>query len=1574
MDCLIRSAESVVHALVRSCRPLPWLGLALLGVVARAASDYATPYCFTTLAGVSSVGSQDGTGAAAQFYGPAGVAADPAGNLFVADRGNHTIRKVTPAGDVTTFAGAPGIAGGTDGTGATVRFDSPEGLAADPAGNLFVADTGNNTIRKITPGGAVSTLTGLAGAAGTDDGTGSAARFDRPRGIAVDAAGNLYVTESGNRHIRKITSAGVVTSLPGNFHFPGSDELYPVVPASYGAIAVDPAGNLFVSRYQFTDIYTHALEWQDNNYFFVGFITKLTPEGVQSDLWQTSFYRYMDGRAAGTFVAGLAFDSTGQLVTNAFPFALDRAGNKFEADGDENILRKITPEGVGTTLAGLAQSLARATVDGPAATARLTQAEGVAVDAAGNTYVADYPSHCIRKITPAGVVTTFAGQAGTSGSADGTGNAARFNHPLGLAIDRAGFLYVADSSNDTIRKISPTGDTTTLAGSAGLAGFDDGQGPAARIWNPIGVAVDAAGIVYVTCMDTVRKITPSGLTTTLAGQAAEVGYVDGAGAAARFTAPCGITVDAAGNLFVTESPDSPAIARVRKITPAGEVTTIAGDVHGSTDGVATAARFHDPIAIAVDAAGNLFVADSFNQTLRKIAPDRTVSTIAGLVDAPGSADGTGREARFYYPHGLAVDSHGLLYVTSGTTVRQGQLATMPLIVEQPRSQTAAAGVSITFSVTASALPAPTYQWYRNGSAVGGATGANLSLSALRAADAGGYTVVVSNSLGSATSNPATLTVNATSTTPPASAGGGGALGPWFVLALLALTAARLAAARLFRSCSLLLSIGLFLTGAPARAASNYTTPYVLVPLAGSSSIGSADGLGANARFYRPQGIATDTVGNVYLADTSNQTIRKITPAGQVSTLAGTPGLAGHADGVASIALFNDPSGIAVDPTGNIYVADFNGYSLRKITPAGVVSTIAASANVDHLWGLALEPAGNVIFTDWNRSTVGRITPAGAVTKIAGHEYAEGTVDGMGDAARFETPAGVAVDSAGIIYVSQWSTGTLRRIAPDGAVTTLPAMPGVTDAYATGLAVDASNNLLVAATFTSVIARVPPSGPATIVAGQLRTQGFRDGPAAEALFHGPAAVAVDPRGNLLVADGNNVVRRIATDGQVSTLAGMPLPVAVGNADGVGSGARFSETCLVALSPNGDLLESDYNNRCIRRVTTGGVVTTIVGTADEAGAADGPADTARFVGPMALTADASGDIYVIDGDSSIRKVTPAGTVSTVVRAGRFSSARGIAVDAAGNLYVSEANNIQRISPSGEVSSFAGVRTADVYAGAGSADGRAAQARFHSPGGLAIDRAGNLFVADSGNNTIRKISSEGIVTTIAGTAGVYGSDDGDGANARFSEPLGLAIDDSGNLYVADRFNSLIRKVTAGGTVSTVAGLAHADGNAGGLGSEVRLHYPQSVAVDAAGNIFVPNLSMVYRGIRASVPVIARQPQGAAVASGSNAQFSVSAAGAPAPTYQWYHNSVPVNGATDSTLTLANALASDAGSYTVAVANALGSVMSSPATLTVTAVPAPPPAEAGGGGALSAWFVLALLVLAAARRLRRAPVQSQA
>ncbi len=318
----------------------------------------------TTLAGSGSGTFANGTGTAASFNFPTGVAADLQGNVYVADLGNNLIRKITPGGVVSTLAGTL-VAGYADGPSSIASFFFPQGVASDSSGTVYVADQYNNYIRKITPGGVVSTLAGI-GIPGYANGPGKVASFNFPEYIAVDSSGYLFIGDTVNSMVREITPACVVSTLAGSGAFGNANG--PGSTASFSGLC-----------------------------------------GV----------------------------------------AVDLLGNVYVADTQNCLIRKITPGGVVSTLAG--NGLV-GSADGLATAASFNNPSGVAVDSSGTVYVADTLNNLIRKITPGGVVSTLVG-SGSAGSNDGTGSAASFNNPFGIAIDSSGILYVADTLNNLIRKI-----------------------------------------------------------------------------------------------------------------------------------------------------------------------------------------------------------------------------------------------------------------------------------------------------------------------------------------------------------------------------------------------------------------------------------------------------------------------------------------------------------------------------------------------------------------------------------------------------------------------------------------------------------------------------------------------------------------------------------------------------------------------------------------------------------------------------------------------------------------------------------------------------------------------------------------------------------------------------------------------------------------------------------------------------------------------------------------------------------------------------------------------------------------
>ena len=661
------------------------IAMAMLAVLAvcvslpASAQEEGETVIVSTIAGGEPIFFADGQGSAARFNHPQGIAIDAAGNFYVADSGNHRIRKITPKGKVSTLAG--GEKGFADGQGSAARFDSPSGIAIDVAGNLYVTD--KHRVRKVTSKGEVTTLAGSK--EGFADGQGSAAQFYYPSGIVIDAAGNLYLAD--NHRIRKVTPKGEVSTFAGGEGGFADGQGSAARFSSPRSIAIDATGNLYV-----VDVNS-----RDDHLTYNYRIRKVTPKGEVSTL-ADSDQNFVNEQGSST------------RFNDPRGIAIDVAGNLYVADTYNGRIRKITPKGEVSTFVGGKEGFA----NGQGSAAQFYQPYGMVIDMAGNLYVADHRNHRIRKITPKGEVSTFAG--GEALFADGQGSVARFYYPSAIAIDAAGNLYITDTGNNLIRKVTPNGIVSTLA--SGEKGFADAQGSAARFNKPRGIAIAVAGNLYVTDTQNhrIRKITPKGEVSTFAG--GERGFADGQGSAARFNEPSGIAVDAADSLYVADRGNhrirkitstgvvstlaggewrfqdetfsdgqgnivwfcSPfgdetkeGIKRVRKVTPEGEVSTLVGSKwrfkdETSSDGQGSVARFCSPSGIAIDTAGNLYVADTDNHQIRKITPEGEVSTLAGGGGA-GFSDGRGSAARFYEPSGIAIDATGNLYVADRVNCR-----------------------------------------------------------------------------------------------------------------------------------------------------------------------------------------------------------------------------------------------------------------------------------------------------------------------------------------------------------------------------------------------------------------------------------------------------------------------------------------------------------------------------------------------------------------------------------------------------------------------------------------------------------------------------------------------------------------------------------------------------------------------------------------------------------------------------------------------------------------------------------------------------------------------------------------
>lgn len=516
----------------------------------------------------------------ASLHAPAGVAADSAGNVYIADSGNHLIRMVTPDGNIRSFAGVAyaGFSGDT-GAAALGNLFAPQDVAVGSNGTVYIADTGNARIRAVTTDGNINTVAGSGslGFAG-DGGAATSASLSQPYAMTVDSQGQIFIADLGNLRIRKVDTKGNISTLAGT-GFPGfagdgaaGTKATLTLPSG---VALDASGGVYIA-----DQWNLRLRKVDSS----GNINTVAGNG--------GFSYSGDGGPATR-----AQLNTPQGVT------VDGSGNLYITDSRNAAVRKVSTDHTISSLPGTS----------------LVNPSGIVADSSGNVYVADYLDNRIKRIGIDGSVSTIAGN-GTPGFAGdgGPATSAQLNAPAGLAIDKTNSLYIADFANNRIRKITPDGNINTIAGS-GTQNYsgDNGAAALAGLNGPLAVAVDASGNVYIadTNNHAIREVTADGLIHTAAGTGVP-GFAGDGGppARAQITAPRGIVIDAAGNLYISDS-----TMRIRKVIPGLVITTIAGNGssgYSGDSGIATLAMLNGPAGLAFDSSGNLYVADAANNAVR----------------------------------------------------------------------------------------------------------------------------------------------------------------------------------------------------------------------------------------------------------------------------------------------------------------------------------------------------------------------------------------------------------------------------------------------------------------------------------------------------------------------------------------------------------------------------------------------------------------------------------------------------------------------------------------------------------------------------------------------------------------------------------------------------------------------------------------------------------------------------------------------------------------------------------------------------------------------------------------------
>jgi YVTN family beta-propeller protein len=592
--------------------------------------------------------------------------------------------------------------------------------------------------------------------------------------------------------------------------------------------------------------------------------------------------------------------------------------------------------------------------------------------------------------------------------------------------------------------------------------------------------------------------------------------------------------------------------------------------------------------------------------------------------------------------------------------------------------------------------------------------------------------------------------------------------------------------------------------------------------------GAGDGGLATQVQMDPANIAIGTDGSVYIADAANHRIRRVSSSGTITTVAGngTGGYSGDG-GAAPQAQLHAPKAVAVGADGSLYIADTGNHRIRRVSSGGTITTVAgngiggysgdggpaAAAQLNYPENVVLGADGSLYIADRGNNAIRRIASNGTITTVAGNgTYGYSGDGGLGTAAQLSYPTGVATAADGSLYIVDTSNHCLRRVGPDGTITTV-----------------AGN-------------------------GALGYSGD-GGPAAAAQLNYPTSVALAADGNLYLADaGNNAIRRIGSDGTITTVAGNGTYGYSGDG-GLATAAQLSYPTGVALATDGSLYIAD--NGRIRLVNAAGIITTVAGNGDYWFSGDsGPASAAGFNQPVGITVAADDHIYIVDaGNSRIRRIGTDGIITTVAgngddwsggdggpaTAASFDQLAAVAKGSDGNLYIAEKGNhcIRRVGTNGVITTIAG-NGAWGYSGDG---GLAIAAQLYAPAHVAVGTDSSVYIADTGNHCIRRVGTNGIITTIAGN-GVWGysGDGGPAAAAQLYAPTNIAVGRDGSLYIADAGNYRVRRIGTNGVITTVAGngtLGYSGDGGPALQAQIE---PAEIAIGLDGTLYITDASNNY------------------------------------------------------------------------------------------------------------------------------------
>ena len=1124
----------------------------------------------------------------------------------------------------------------------------------------------------------------------------------------------------------------------------------------------------------------------------------------------------------------------------------------------------------------------------------------------GNLYISDYQNHRIRKVNGlTGVISTIAGNGSEGFSGDnGSPTAAKINAPLGLAMDSNGNFYFADTAEHCIRKVDSKGTTiTTVAGTGGVPGFSGDNGPAAsaKLAGPLGLAFDKDGNLLIADVGNSRvrlvdKI--SGIITTIAGNGSNVRSGDGGPAINAGMAMEYIAADGAGNLYISDRVNN----CIRMVDVSGTITTYAGNGtagFSGDGGPAPAAELNNPEGVAVDASGNVYIADSYNQRIRMVA------------------------------------------AVSGNS-------TAPTIGTQPTNLTVDVGQPASFSVVATGTPAPVYQWNKDGAPIAGATAATYTTPATDFATYNNsvFSVDVTNVAGHVISNQVTLHVNQL---PIISVDPGyppldqtAAIGGTATFSVIATGYPAMTYTWFKNGTQVAQSASPTYTTAPASASDNGAVFFVTisnskgsdtskdvvlttVDKVGNITTVAGDGGGyaetpgnnvpaTTSSLFFPFAVAVDTKGNFYVTD-DHSLVRKIDSNHLITTVAGngTYGFSGDG-GKATSAAMTSPAAILVDSDGNLYIADPGTHRIRKVNGmTGVISTFVGngspgfsgdngpptSAKIYSPIGMAMDSNGNLYFSDSGEHCIRKVDGKGTtITTVAGIGGVSGFSgdNGLATNAKLNAPFGLALDKDGNLLIADIGNNRVRRVDKTSGIITTVAGNGSNVRSGDGgpainagmameyIAADGAGNLYISDRLNNCISIVDMSGTITTYAGN-GTAGFSGdgGPAPAAELDNPEGVAVDASGNVYIADlYNNRIRMVSlqSNGKPSITNPTNQTVTVGNT------ATFSVTATGNPTPTYQWKKN--------------------------GTAIAGATSASYTTPSTVAAD-NGAIFSCVASNSAGSATSNGATLTVQTPPTINTQP---VDQTINL--------------GQTATFSVVAVGNPppayqWKKNGTAIAGATSASYTTPATVATDD-GAIFVCIVSNSVASITSNNAKLSVLLPSTPPSISVQPADQTVSAGQLATFTIAATGNPSPAYQWQKNSVNITGATSTSyTTPSTALADD-----GTLFRC-----VVTNSAGTVTSSAATLTVKSAPVP-PVISVQPADQTVTVGQSASFSIVATGDPTLLYQWNKNGNAIVGAISSNYTTPSTTLSDnAAVFTCSVSNGVGSVTSSLATLTVQQAP---------------------------------------